>query len=274
MGSMKTLLTLTLLGVALPAQTIREDDTPLRERCGTTAPVMAKLKQGTPVKLRLTVAAPSSACAAVTVEVEGQKLLGYLDKDSLDGLDGFDEERRKAAATELRTGSRPGLVARPVGAKPWPAAKQVFSPLATKAPVTAKAKGKAKASPPAAAAPPPPPAPDFAFGAVSRNSLLGKTYVMQFWAGWCKPCATQTAELRRLYEGRPDREFEIVTVSLQGSPEAAPWPQAIAEGGFSNEAVRRLGVERLPATLVVDREGRIVGRDLEGAELERAATGH
>lgn len=265
MGSMKTLLILPLLGVALPAQTIREDDTPLRERCEATAPVMARLQRGTPAKLRLTVAAPSSACAAVTVDLEGQKLQGYLDKDALDGLDGFDEERRKAAATELRTGSRPGAAARPVGAKPWPAAKPVFTPLATKVPP--------KATPPAAAAPPPQPAPDFSFGAVSRKALLGKTYLMQFWAGWCKPCASQTAELRRLYEGRQDREFEIVTVSLERSSEEVPWPRAVAEGGFSNDTVRRLGVERLPATLVFDREGRIVGRDLEGLDLERALAG-
>jgi len=262
---MKTLLILPLLGVALPAQTIREDDTPLRERCEAAAPVMARLKQGTPVKLRLTVAAPSSACASVTVELEGQKLQGYLNKDALDGLDSFDEERRKAAATEVRIGNRPSAAARPVGAKPWPAAKQVFTPLAAKVP--------AKAAPPAAPAPPPPPAPDFSFGAVSRKALLGKTYVMQFWAAWCTPCIAQTAELRQLYQGRQDREFEIVTVSLEASSEEVPWPRAVAEGGFSNQTVRRLGVERLPATLVFDREGRIVGRDLEGVELERALVG-
>jgi thiol-disulfide isomerase/thioredoxin len=258
-------LTLTLLGAALPAQTIREDDTALHERCEATAPVMARLPRGTPVKLRLTVVAPSSACVAVTADLEGRKLQGYLDKDALDGLDRFDEERRKAAATEMRVGSRPGAAARPVGAKPWPAARPVFTPLATKIAPQAK--------PPAAAASPLQPAPDFSFGAVSRKSLLGKTYLLQFWAGWCKPCAAQTAELRRLYEGRQDREFEIVTVSLEGSSQEAPWPRAVAEGGFRNETVRRFGVERLPATLVIDREGRIVGRDLEGSELERVLIG-
>jgi thiol-disulfide isomerase/thioredoxin len=179
------------------------------------------------------VAAPSSDCAAVTVDVESQKLLGYLDKGALDGLDGFDEERRKAAATELRIGSRPGAAARPVGAKPWPAAKQVFTPLAAKVP--------AKATPPVAV---PLRWLRTSFGPVSRQALLGKTYVMQFWAGWCTPCVAQTAELRQLYQARQDRNFEIVTVSLEKSSEEVPWP-AVADGGFS-WTVRRLGWSACP----------------------------
>lgn len=258
---MKTLIMLVLLGGALPAQSIREDNTPLRERCEATAPEMARLKQGTPVKLRLTVAAPSSACAAVTAEVEGRQLQGYLDKDALAEMDGFEEGRRQAAATQVRTATRPVTAKPAAAARAWPAAKPAFTRVPPKAPAKA------------VASPPPQPAPDFSFGTVSRQALLGKTYLLQFWAPWCKPCTAQMADFKRLYERHEDRKFEIVTVALDGQPNQTPWPQALAQGGFSNETARKFGVERLPATIVVDPEGRIVGRDLEGVELERALVG-
>jgi thiol-disulfide isomerase/thioredoxin len=252
---MKTLLAIVFLA-PLPGQTVREDETPLRERCDPQAPEMVRLPKGTPVKLRIALAAPSTSCAAVTVEVGGQQWKGYLDKSALEGLETLEEQRRQAAATEVRTGVRA------VTPKPWTASRPVFSKTPPK-----------PAPPPKAAAS----APDFSVVSLddpaakfTKQSLTGKTYLVQFWAPWCRPCVAQTAEFRRFYETRKGPDFEILTLALDGKPEPAPWLRGRAEGGFGGETARRFGVERLPATFVVDRQGRVVGRDLEGPELERA----
>jgi thiol-disulfide isomerase/thioredoxin len=252
---MRTLLAIVLLA-PLAAQTVREDDTPLRERCDPAAPEMLRLAKGTPVKLRVALAAPATECAAVTVEIEGQQWKGYLDKPALEGLETLEEQRRQAAATEVRTGVRA------VTARPWRGSRPVF----TKAPPKPAALPRVTG-----------PAPEFSVVSLedpaatfTKQSLLGKTYIVQFWAPWCRPCVAQTAEFRRLYDTRKGSDFEILTLALDGTPEPAPWPRARIEGGFGGEIARRFAVERLPATFLVDRQGRIVGRELEGAELERA----
>jgi thiol-disulfide isomerase/thioredoxin len=255
---MRTAAPVVLLAAGMLAgQTIRDDDTPLRERCGDEAPEMLRLRKGTPVKLRVTVSVPASTWAAVTVEVQGEKLFGYVNKEALEGLDGFDEARRSAAATEARTASRT-VAPKPVSSKAWPAAK----PYVTKVPPKP---GAAKPAPV-----PLPALPDFTLAtlddppqSLTKESLKGKTAVLHFWASWCKPCAAQIEDLRRLHEKHKDGRFAVVTLGFDRAPDPLPWPRAKLEGGFTGETARRLGVERLPATILVDPEGRVVGRNLD-----------
>jgi len=87
-----------LFAVPVLAQSVREDHVPLRAGCADTAAPVATLSKGTPVKLRYALAGQAGPCYAVTVEVEGKKIQGYLSAASLAGLEEFDAARRRASA--------------------------------------------------------------------------------------------------------------------------------------------------------------------------------
>jgi len=248
------------VGVAA-GQVIREEGAVLRERCEPHASEVARLDGGTQVKLRLVVAGSDSTCVAVRLERDGQKLDGFVDKDALRDIEKFEEQRREAAATEVPQGAKP-LVAKPLTRKAWAPSRQL------------SARGSSKAAP---KSPPArfPSVPDFSFVSaneegrkITRESLAGKTYLIQFWADWCRACAAQMPDLRRLYTKYREKQFEIVTLAFDQAPADAPWLRSKVEGGFGGEAARKFGVERIPATLLVDAQGRILGRDLSGAQIE------
>lgn len=90
-----------LLAVPALAQLVKEDQTSLRAGCAAGAEAVAALAGGTAVKIRYVLAGQASPCYAVTVEVAGKKLQGYLDGASLSGLEEFDAARRRASSAVL-----------------------------------------------------------------------------------------------------------------------------------------------------------------------------
>jgi thiol-disulfide isomerase/thioredoxin len=138
---------------------------------------------------------------------------------------------------------------------------------------------------PAAAAPillkEPKPLPDLAFetlaGSPARLSdLKGKVVVLNFWATWCAPCREEMPSLDRLQAAFDPNEVVVVALAVERSaPERIK--AFLDEVGVNRLAVyrdataatsRAVGVPGLPATLLVDREGREVGRVLGIAEWD------
>ncbi|GAA4380545.1 thioredoxin-like domain-containing protein [Hymenobacter koreensis] len=86
-------------------------------------------------------------------------------------------------------------------------------------------------------------------------------------------------KLHRQYRGRG---FEVYSVSIDELREK--WVQAVAQDsldwvhvsdlrGFESPVVRTYAAESIPLTLLLDPQGRIVARNLRGAELaEKVAT--
>lgn len=127
-------------------------------------------------------------------------------------------------------------------------------------------------------------APDIAMtdrdGKIRRLSdLRGKVVLIDFWASWCRPCRAENPNVVRLYHAYKDKGFDIYSVSLDNSRDK--WLQAIdADGlvwdnhvsdlrGWSSEGGRLYGVSSIPATVLVDRDGKVLARNLRGPELER-----
>lgn len=117
-------------------------------------------------------------------------------------------------------------------------------------------------------------------GAVRRLSdLRGKVVLIDFWASWCGPCRRENPNVVRLYHKYRDKGFEIFSVSLDRSGDA--WRNAIKADGlvwpnhvsdlkqWQSAAGRLYGIMSIPATVLVDRDGRIIARNLRGVELDR-----
>ncbi len=112
---------------------------------------------------------------------------------------------------------------------------------------------------------------------VKLSSLRGQHVLIDFWAGWCKPCRVENPNVVRMYNKYHDKGFEIFGVSLDRTREQ--WLAAIEQDGlmwehgselnyFHTQAAQDYSINAIPATYLIDPEGRIVGKNLRGPSLE------
>jgi thiol-disulfide isomerase/thioredoxin len=111
------------------------------------------------------------------------------------------------------------------------------------------------------------------------SDLRGKVVLIDFWASWCGPCRRENPNVVKLYKMYHDKGFEIFSVSLDKDGNA--WRKAIQSDGlvwpnhvsdlkqWQSAAGRLYGINSIPATVLVDAEGKIIARNLRGSDLER-----
>ena len=112
------------------------------------------------------------------------------------------------------------------------------------------------------------------------SDLRGKVVLLDFWASWCGPCRRENPNVTNIYSKYHDKGFEVFSVSLDS--DAASWKRAIEADKlvwpnhvsdlkkWQSQAAAIYGVRSIPSTFLLDKEGRIVKRDLRGADLENA----
>jgi thiol-disulfide isomerase/thioredoxin len=120
------------------------------------------------------------------------------------------------------------------------------------------------------------PLPDLAFLDANDQPLKladyrGKTVLVNFWATWCGPCVKEMPSLDRLQAEMGKDRFVVLPLSLDGPsrPKVRPFyeDKKLANLGVyfdkGRKAMQALDVSILPTSILVDAQGREVGR-LEG----------
>lgn len=97
--------------------------------------------------------------------------------------------------------------------------------------------------------------------------------LLDFWATWCKPCATSMPELNTFYKKYRNSGLQVIGINEDGDRTRAKVEPFIRDLKIeylillddNNDVMRKLGVNRLPAALLIARNGKVVARftDLE-----------
>lgn len=112
---------------------------------------------------------------------------------------------------------------------------------------------------------------------LALSQLVGQTdYVLiDFWASWCGPCRRLIPVLKEIYGRMPNGRLQILSCSVDKdeedwrkalTEEQMPWLQTREDA--EHECSDLYGVQYIPYTVLIDKEGHIVGVNLEEPELE------
>lgn len=112
---------------------------------------------------------------------------------------------------------------------------------------------------------------------VKLSSLRGNYVLIDFWAAWCRPCRIENPNVVRLYNEYNNKGFEVFGVSLDRTKK--DWVEAIQKDKltwthvsdlsyFNSKAAALYNINAIPATFLLDKEGKIIGKNLRGKALE------
>lgn len=113
---------------------------------------------------------------------------------------------------------------------------------------------------------------------VSLSDFRGKYVLLDFWASWCAPCRAENPNVIKAYNQYKDKNFTVLSVSLDKADAKAAWLAAIKADGlewtqvsdlkyWNNDVAKQYGIRSIPQNFLIDPNGKIIATNLKGDEL-------
>ncbi len=120
--------------------------------------------------------------------------------------------------------------------------------------------------------------PDTSGNPVKLSSFKGKYVLLDFWASWCPLCRQANPDIVKTYKQHNNKNFTILGVSLDKPGDKERWLKAIHHDGllwtqiselksWQSYVVNLYNITALPQNLLIDPDGKIIARELDGNEL-------
>lgn len=100
-------------------------------------------------------------------------------------------------------------------------------------------------------------------GSVQLSGLRGQVVMINFWATWCGPCRQEMPLLEQLHSKYEPLGFTLLGVNVEPDSAAAQdWLRKVPVSfpilfDRENKVSEQFGVEAMPSTVLIDREGRV-----------------
>lgn len=113
----------------------------------------------------------------------------------------------------------------------------------------------------------------------SISGHKGKVLLVDFWATWCGPCRGELPNVIAAYEKHHSAGFDILGVSLDQDKsklltytkeQNMTWPEFFDGQGWNNKLAVKYGIQSIPASYLLDGEGKIIAKNPRGEALEPA----
>jgi peroxiredoxin len=114
---------------------------------------------------------------------------------------------------------------------------------------------------------------------LSVARFKGKVVLVDFWATWCGPCVGELPNVLKTYKDHHAKGFEIIGISLDQDKQKLEtfikdkemtWPQYFDGKGWQSKLAGKYGINSIPATYLLDKDGKIIAKGLRGDALEKA----
>ena len=98
------------------------------------------------------------------------------------------------------------------------------------------------------------------------SEFRGKPLIINVWASWCGPCRAEMGSLERLFRRSGGKHFAVIGISTDDYADAARGFLKQSTTSFSHFIDSKLllenmlGADRIPLTLLIDAQGRVLGK--------------